>query len=204
MAKQFPQIEPAHRDFISRQHLFFTASAAPLGRVNLSPKGLHSLRVLGPNQVAYLDLTGSGNETAAHLLADGRLTIMFCAFEGAPIILRLYGRGRTVHRGSPEYKRALAETFGGDEPFAARQIVVLDVDLVHTSCGFGVPAFDYRGERDSLPRWAQSKGDEGLEAYRRNHNARSMDGLPTGLFDDSAPGGLENNLSTNRKNEEQQ
>jgi hypothetical protein len=203
MAKQFPRIEATHRDFISRQHLFFTASATPLGRVNLSPKGLHSLRVLGPNQVAYLDLTGSGNETAAHLLADGRLTIMFCAFEGAPLILRLYGRGRTVYRDDPEYKPLLAEAFGGDEPLAARQIVVLDVELVHTSCGFGVPAFDFRGERDSLPRWAQSKGEAGLEAYRRVHNARSMDGLPTGLFGDSALDGFTNNLSVNRKKEEQ-
>ncbi len=203
MAKQFPRIEAAHRDFISRQHLFFTASAAPLGRVNLSPKGLHSLRVLGPNQVAYLDLTGSGNETAAHMLADGRLTIMFCSFEGAPLILRLYGRGRTVYRDAPEYKPLFAEAFGGDEQLAARQIVVLDVELVHTSCGFGVPAFDFRGERTSLPRWAQSKGEAGLEAYRRVHNARSMDGLPTGLFGDSALDGFTNNLSVNRKNEEQ-
>jgi hypothetical protein len=203
MAKQFPRIEPAHRDFISRQRLFFAASAAPLGRVNLSPKGLHALRVLGRNQVAYLDLTGSGNETAAHLLADGRLTIMFCAFEGAPLILRLYGRGRTVQRADHEYKRVLAEAFGGDEPFAARQIVVLDVDLVLTSCGFGVPAFDYRGERDSLPRWAQSKGDVGLEGYRRAHNARSMDGLPTGLFDDSALDGLHEQRTSQQQNEEQ-
>ena len=189
MAKQFAQIEPAHRDFISRQHVFFTASAARLGRVNLSPKGLDSLRMLGPNQVAYLDLTGSGNETAAHLLADGRLTIMVCAFQGPPLILRLYGRGRTVHRGSVEYQHLLAERFAGVEPLAARQIVVLDVDLVHTSCGFGVPVLDYQGERPALTRWAESKGEEGLASYRRKNNARSMDGLPTGLFDEEVVAG---------------
>ena len=188
MAKQFAQIEPAHRDFISRQHVFFTASAVRHGRVNLSPKGLDSLRMLGPNQIAYLDLTGSGNETAAHLLADGRLTIMICAFQGAPLILRLYGRGRTLQRGSVEYQDLLAEAFGGAEPLAARQIVVLDIDLVQTSCGFGVPVFDYQGERPSLTRWAESKGKEGLDAYRREENARSMDGLPTGLFNEVIAG----------------
>src|SRR5947209_15095461 len=139
MAKQFPQIEPAHRDFISRQHMFFIASAAPQSRVNLSPKGLDALRVIAPNKVAYLDLTGSGNETAAHLLADGRLTIMFCAFEGPPQILRLYGFGRIAHRNCDEYRHLLADAFGGAEPLPARQMVMLDVELVQTSCGFGVP-----------------------------------------------------------------
>ena len=181
MSKRFARIEAVHRDFISRQHVFFAASAAHPGRVNLSPKGLDSLRVIGPSQVAYLDMTGSGNETAAHLLADGRLTLMFCAFEGAPLILRLYGRGRIAHRNDDEYQHLLAEAFGGVEPLAARQIVVLDIELVQTSCGFGVPLFDYRGERASLPRWAETKGEDGLEAYRRERNAKSMDGLPTGL-----------------------
>src|SRR4051794_33833805 len=182
MAKRFPHLTDAHRNFIARQHIFFTASAAEGARVNLSPKPVEAFRVLGDNAVAYLDRTGSGNETAAHLLADGRLTIMFCSFEGAPLILRLYGRGRALHRGSDAYARLLAESFGGDEPIGARQTVVLDVDLVQTSCGFGVPLFDYQGERRNLDRWTEAKGEEGIKAYQRENNARSMDGLPTGLF----------------------
>jgi Pyridoxamine 5'-phosphate oxidase len=186
MAQQFAQIEPAQRDFIARQHMFFVATAAAGGRVNLSPKGLDALRVLGPNLVAYLDRTGSGNETAAHLRNDGRLTLMLCAFEGPPRILRLYGKGRVLRRGTAEYARLLAEAFNGEEPIGARQIVVLEVELVQTSCGFGVPLYDYRGERPALTRWAESKGQDGLEAYRREHNARSIDGLPTGLLEEEA------------------
>lgn len=181
MAKQFAEIGPAHRDFIARQRIFFTASAAPGSRINLSPKDGASLRVLGPNLAAYLDCTGSGNETSAHMLADGRLTIMVCAFEGPPMILRLYGRGRVVHRGTAEYAGLLEAEFGGAEPAGARQIVMLDVDLVQTSCGYGVPLFDYEGERPSLTRWAEAKGEEGLVTYRREKNAVSIDGLPTGL-----------------------
>src|SRR5580692_4114725 len=113
MAKMFDRIEPALREFIERQHIFFTASATADSRINLSPKGSDSLRVLGPNQVCYLDQTGSGNEAAAHLRADGRLTIMLCAFEGAPMILRLYGRGRSLPKGSDEYSELLAGPFGG-------------------------------------------------------------------------------------------
>ena len=188
MGKQFPGIEPGHRDFIARQQVFFTASAAPDARVNVSPREIGCLRVLGPNAVAYLDRTGSGNETAAHLRADGRLTIMFCAFEGSPMIMRLYGQGRVLHRGGEDYARLLAEEFAGNEPLGARQIVVLDVDLVQTSCGFGVPLFDYRGGRPSLDRWSQAKGEAGLDAYRREKNARSLDGLPTGLFEEDVPG----------------
>lgn len=183
MAKQFPAIDAASGAFIDRQHVFFTASAAASGRVNLSPKDAKSLRVLGPNQAAYLDQTGSGNETAAHLRADGRMTIMFCAFEGLPLILRLYGRGRVLPRGSEDYGRLLAQAFGGQEPAGARQIVLLDVDLVQTSCGYGVPLLDYVDERPNLLRWAASRGDEGMDEYRREKNAVSLDGLPTGLFD---------------------
>jgi hypothetical protein len=179
LAKQFPRLEPAHRAFIARQHVFFTATAAATGRINLSPKGLDSLRVLADDRVAYLDLTGSGSEASAHLLADGRMTIMFCAFAGPPLILRLYGRGTAHRHDSPAYRELLPQF--GAEPLGARQIVVLDVDLVQTSCGFGVPLYDYEGERPSLARWAENKGAEGLEAYRREKNALSIDGLPTGF-----------------------
>ena len=183
MATQFASIEPTYRNFIERQRVFFTASAAAGGRVNLSPKDGASFRVLGENAVAYLDQTGSGNEAAAHLRADGRLTIMFCAFEGPPLILRLYGRGRVHRRGGLDYARLLAEAFDGAEPPGARQIVALDVELVQKSCGYGVPLFDYHGERPSLVRWAEAKGDEGLDAYRRENNILSIDGLATGWLD---------------------
>jgi hypothetical protein len=184
MAKQFTRIEDAHRAFIARQHVFFIASAAAGARVNLSPKGTDAFRTLDEHNVAYLDRTGSGNETAAHLRADGRLTLMFCAFEGPPSILRLYGRGRVLLRGGPGYGRVLSEAFGGEEPLGARQIVLLAVDLVQTSCGYGVPTFSYTGERASLANWEEAKGEAGLEAYRREKNARSLDGLPTGMFAD--------------------
>ena len=184
MASQYASIEPAQRAFIARQHIFFTASAAEEGRVNVSPKDAASLRVLGPNTVAYLDQTGSGNETSAHLRACGRMTIMFCAFQGPPVILRLYGQGRIHRRGGEDYARLLAEAFDGSEPPGARQIVVLDIDLVQTSCGYGVPLYDYQGEREGLLRWAAAKGEDGLEAYRREKNTLSIDGLPTGWPDE--------------------
>jgi len=179
MAKQFPKIEDEHRAFIEKQKIFFVGSAAPTGRVNVSPKGMDALRVLGPSRVAYLDLTGSGNETSAHVEAchDHRLTIMFCAFEGLPMIMRLYGRG-TIHRlGTPEYE-ALLPRF--TDTVGARQIVQLDVDVLQTSCGYAVPFFDYREERPNLVRWAENKGEDGLEEYRRMNNVRSLDGFPTG------------------------
>lgn len=184
MAKQFSEIGPSHRDFILRQRVFFTGSAAAEGRVNVSPKDGAALRILDANRAAYLDCTGSGNETAAHLRATGRLTLMVCAFEGPPMILRLYGEGRVLKRGTPAYAALLAEAFDGAEPPGARQIVVLDVDLVQTSCGFGVPLFDYKAERPSLVRWAEAKGEDGLEAYRREKNVASIDGFPTGLLDE--------------------
>jgi hypothetical protein len=185
MGKRFERIEAAHRELIGRQRVFFTASATADGHVNVSPKNGAALRVLDANTVVYLDVTGSGNETAAHMLADGRLTFMFCAFEGAPMILRLYGRGRIVARRSVEYEELLASEFGGEEPAGARQMVVLDVELVQTSCGYGVPLFDFVGERTTLTRWAESKGEAALEEYRRQKNTRSLDGLPTGLFEES-------------------
>ena len=186
MGKQFNCIEPEHRALIERQHIFFVASAAAQGRVNLSPKDSAALRVLDANRVVYLDVTGSGNETAAHLLADGRLTMMFCAFEGAPRILRLYGRGTVLQRGGAEYTKLLASAFGNEERAGARQMIVLDVDLVQTSCGFGVPLFEYVGERNDLDRWAAGKGSEGLADYWRRKNAVSIDGLPTGIAGDEA------------------
>jgi hypothetical protein len=181
MAKDYPSLNQHHRDFIARQHMFFTASAAAGTRINISPRSTDMLRVIGDNSVVYLDRTGSGNETAAHLLADGRLTIMFCAVEGPPLILRLYGRGTALKRGGEDYARLLAAEYGNTEPLGARQMIRLDFDLVKTSCGYGVPLLDYREERETMDKWALAKGEDGIEAYWREKNLVSMDGLPTGM-----------------------
>lgn len=185
MGKQFERIEPAHREFIERQHIFFNASAAPEGRVNVSPRDRAALRILDPNTIVYLDRTGSGNETAAHLLLNDRLTLMFCAFEGTPMILRLYGHGCIVPRPSPEYTTLLAAHFDNTEPPGARQLVLLRIDLVQTSCGMNVPFFDHVSERDQLDRWAEAKGEAALHDYRRQKNTFSIDGFPTGLVQET-------------------
>jgi hypothetical protein len=183
MGKQFAKIEPEHKAFIEQQKIFFVASAPPRGRINISPKGLSSFRVLGDNDVAYLDCTGSGSETRAHLMAsdDKRLTIMFCAFEGDPVILRLYGRGQSLMRGTPEYT-ALVSRF--EEVPGARQIVRLAVELVQTSCGMGVPLFDYKQERGSLVRYWTTHGIDNLRKYWGLKNTKSIDGLPTNFAPD--------------------
>ncbi len=191
MAKQFDALNAEHIGFIERQKIFFIGSACAGSKVNLSPKGTDLLRVLGANQVGYLDLTGSGNETAAHTLAGGPVTFMFCAFEGPPLILRLYGQAAVHGRGSAGYA-ALVAGFGetepglseaaGREPAGARQIVVLQVAMVQTSCGYAVPRFAPLGRRDGLDNWARGKGEAGLAAYRAEKNAMSLDGLPTGIL----------------------
>jgi len=183
MAQFFDHIPAKLQDFIRRQHVFFTASATADSRINLSPKGSDCLRVLDEHQVVYLDQTGSGNETAAHIRADGRLTIMFCAFDGAPMILRLYGRGRVLPRGSEAYGALVASVFGGDEPPGARQIIALDVESVQTSCGFSVPVMAFQEERETLKTWARKKGEEGIRAYWLAKNAQTIDRIPTGMIE---------------------
>jgi hypothetical protein len=180
VAKQFSEISDRLRRFIEDQQMFFVGTAARDGRVNVSPKGLDSLKILSPTRVVWLNGTGSGNETAAHLLDVPRMTIMFCSFVREPMILRLYGTARAVHPGDAEWNE-LAALF--PPLLGARNIFDLDIDLVQTSCGYGVPLFAYEGERTSMDNWAQSKGEEGLVAYRREENQVSIDGLPTGLFD---------------------
>ena len=162
--------------FIARQHVFFVATApTDSGHVNLSPKGLDTFAVLDANTVAYLDLTGSGVETIAHLRDNGRITIMFCAFDGKPNIVRLYGRGEVLAIGEPEAD-ALFPRFG--EYPGARSVIRVAVDRVSTSCGYGVPLLRYESERDQLTTWAERRGPDGLVEYREEKNAVSIDGLP--------------------------
>ncbi len=176
MARDYAEITPTLRAFIARQSLFFVATAPTdeEGHVNVSPKGLDSLRVLGPRSVVYRDLTGSGNETAAHLSANGRITLMLCSFDAQPRVLRLYGRGRVIGQASAE-GRELAELF--DPIPGVRQFVAVDVQRLRTSCGFGVPIAEQMTQRDALRRWATAVGDDGLELYRERHNRCSLDGV---------------------------
>jgi len=181
MARFYAALEDSHRSFITAQKLFFTATTLSEGRINLSPKGMDSLRVIDAQYVAYLDLTGSGNETAAHLKHDGRMTIMFCSFATDSLILRLYGQGRVVRRQDADWA-AWRPHFPALP--AERQIIVLDIESVQTSCGYAVPKYDYRGERDTLMRWAEKKGPLGLLEYWREKNRVSIDGLATGLLEE--------------------
>ncbi len=177
MGKVFDEVDDDVRGFIARQRMFFVATAplAADGTVNLSPKGLDTFRVLGPRTVAYLDLTGSGVETVAHLRENGRLTVMFCAFEGRPRILRLSGRGRAVEPGDAEWASVSA---GFPTMPGVRSVVVLEVERIADSCGFGVPRYEYAGDRTQLPEWAEAKGPEGIRAYQGKKNRESIDGLP--------------------------
>ncbi len=180
MAKFYDALSSEHIDFIKEQHIFFVGSA-PLsadGHVNCSPKGLDSFRVLSGKRVAYMDIISSGNETSAHMLENGRVTFMFCSFGDKPLILRLYGRGYTVLPGDPQWQE-LSPLFNMLP--STRQLIVADIGKVQSSCGFGVPMFDYASERDQHHKWAASKGKEGLIAYRQKNNLLSMDGLPTPL-----------------------
>lgn len=181
MAKVHPHITDDIRAFIDKQHLFFVATAPLIadGHINLSPKGHDVFRVLDADRVAYLDLTGSGNESSAHLQENGRITFMFCAFDGPPNIVRLYGTGRVVLPGASEWD-ALYSLFPQDF-LGVRQIIVADIRRVQTSCGFAVPLMDYKAERTQLRRWAEAKGPEGVVAYWQQKNLCSIDGLPTPL-----------------------
>jgi hypothetical protein len=157
--------------------VFFVATApsGDGGHVNLSPKGLDTFTVVDPTTVAYLDLTGSGVETIAHLRDNGRITIMFCAFDGKPLIVRLYGRGEVLPTGEPEAD-ALLPRFGPHP--GTRSVIRVRIDRVSTSCGYGVPLLQYEGERDQLRKFAQRRGADGLVEYRAEKNAASIDGLP--------------------------
>jgi hypothetical protein len=185
MGEIFTELDDGLREFIATQRLFFVASA-PLsasGHINLSPKGLDSLRFLGPRQIAYLDLTGSGIETVAHVRENGRLTLMFCAFQGRPRILRLYGRAVIVEPEDDDWER-LASQF--PVYTARRSIVLLNIERIADSCGYGVPLYNYAGERTQLVAWAERKGPDGVAAYKATKNQHSIDGLP-GLQEPAEP-----------------
>lgn len=178
MAKFYEDLNETLIKFINKQKVFFVATAATDGRINLSPKGYDSLRILGPTRIAWLNLTGSGNETAAHLIDQNRLTLMFCAFEDPPLILRVYGSAKTIHLDEPGW----SELYEGFEDFVgARQIFDVTVQSVQTSCGFGVPLFEFAGERKKLLDSAAKKGSDGIADYWAEKNLMSIDGKPTGM-----------------------
>ncbi len=172
----FESIQPDHEQFIKEQKMFFVGSAASTGHVNISPKGHDVFRILSPNKVAYLDLTGSGNETSAQITESNRLTFMFISFEGKPLILRLYGSGRVVLPNTEEWNE-LAPLF--DLLPGYRQIIISEIEIVKTSCGYSVPLYSFEGERDILLKWAVNKGEENLTQYKKNKNSISMDGILT-------------------------
>ena len=176
MAKLYTEINHKLQQFIENQKIFFVATATADSRINLSPKGMDSLRVIDPNRVIWLNVTGSGNETAAHVQENPRMTIMLTAFEDNPLILRLYGTAKAIHKDDAEweYLFPLFQPLPG-----ARQIFDININLVQTSCGFAVPLYDYVGEREYLNTWAEKKGEAGVQAYWKETNRVSLDGKPT-------------------------
>ncbi len=180
MAKQYDHINDRIKKFIRAQNIFFVATASSESRINLSPKGMDTFRVINDHKVLWLNLTGSGNETAAHLDSDGRITIMFCAFEGAPMILRLYGKGKIIQP-KDENWNSVNQNF--PDLAGTRQIFDIEIDLVQTSCGMSVPFFDYKEERNQLNDWAVKKGEEGIKDYWIEKNEYSIDGIPTHIKD---------------------
>ena len=178
MGKTLPSLTSRLIDFIGKQPIFFVATAMREGRINLSPKGMDSLRVLDENTLLWLNLTGSGNETATHLMEQARITLMWCAFEGDPLILRAYGRAKTYREGSDFWER---HTGLFPDHAGRRQLVDVDIERVLVSCGMGVPLMQYQRERDMLEPWARGLGEEGMKAYRQNKNTQSLDGHPTDI-----------------------
>lgn len=181
MGKKYSTLSPELTDFIQNQQIFFVGTAAAQGRVNISPKGMDTFRVLDSNKIIWMNLTGSGNETAAHLSKNDRMTIMFCAFEGKPQILRLYGKAEIYHPHEEKFQ-------GYSQSFpkipGARQIIEMNIDLVQTSCGFAVPLMDFKEERTILSSWAEKKGHDGIANYWQEKNSKSIDGFETGIRGD--------------------
>jgi len=183
MSNWYKLITQELKEFIVAQKVFFVATAPTEGRINLSPKGMDTFRVINPNRVIYLDITGSGNETAAHLLDNGRITIMFCSFDRTARIARLYGHGRSIHQQDANWLEYLA--MFPPEP-GVRQIMEIDVESSMTSCGYGVPWMENLSERDTLRKYWEKRDEQTLTVYQHQENERSIDGLPTGLFGKAA------------------
>ena len=181
MAARFEELSEKLISFIDQQHLYFVATAAAEGRINLSPKGGDTMKVLSPTQLLWLNFTGSGNETAAHLLQSNRMTVMFCSFTEQPMILRCYGTARAIHPRDDEWGEYLSMLPGHP---SARQLLLMDIEMVQTSCGFGVPFYEFQGERDNMDKWIANKGEEGIRDYWVEKNQVSLDGLPTGILED--------------------
>lgn len=179
MSNWYKAITPELTQFIAAQKVFFVATAPTTGRINLSPKGMDTFRVLSQQRVIYLDITGSGNETAAHLVDNGRITILFCSFDKTARIARLYGHGRPIHRNDANWHEYL--TMFPSEP-GVRQIMEIDIESAMTSCGYGVPWMENLNERDTLRKYWEKRDEQTLTAYQQKENERSIDGLPTGLF----------------------
>ena len=180
MSKIYTKITTRLQKFIEAQKIFFVATAPNSGRINLSPKGMDSFRVIDENRVLWLNVTGSGNETAAHLLENNRITIMFCSYEGAPNILRLYGKGKEIKEGDTSWNELISlfpKTPG------TRQIFDITIETAQTSCGMSIPFFEYKGERNELNDWAEERGKEGIKQYWEDKNQTSIDGLPTKILD---------------------
>jgi len=178
MGQQFSELSEKHIQFISAQHLFFVGTATADSRVNVSPKGMDSFKVLSNTRVAWLNVTGSSNETSAHVQQAPRMTLMFCAFDGPPLILRLYGSAKVVHKNDADWAN-LAALF---KPLpGARQIFDVTLDLVQTSCGMAVPYYSHDGDRELLSEWATKKGEEGIKRYWEEKNQLSIDGIPTNV-----------------------
>ena len=178
MAKQYDHIPERQQKFIAMQKIFFVATATDDSSINLSPKGMDSLRILDKKRIVWLNLTGSGNETAAHLLKSNRITLMFCAFSGAPLILRTYGRAKVYHTRDAAFQE-LIDLF--PKIAGARQLIDIHIEIVQISCGMGVPYYDFKGERNQLKEWAEDKGQLAIEDYWVERNTRSLDGEPTGI-----------------------
>ena len=184
MGTRFEKMAASHQDFINRQAVYFVGTATADSTINVSPKGADSFRIVDANRVAWLNLTGSANESAAHVQHNPRMTIMFCAFDGSAMILRLFGTARAVHMNDPDWKAL----YGLFEPnISARQIFDMQVEIVQSSCGFGVPLMEYQQDREDMSKWAEKKGPQGIVDYWHDNNQVSLDGIESHILAKNLP-----------------
>ena len=182
MAVKFDSINKAHIEFIEKQKMFFIGSAGAQGYINVSPKGMDTLKITDENTVVWLNYTGSGNETSAHVQENGRMTIMFNSFDKAPLILKLYGHAAVIHEKDSRWDEMVGHF---ESHVGIRQFFEMKVELVLTSCGYGVPEYEFKGERNTLKKWAEQKGREGIKAYWAEKNVETLDGEQTHILQKS-------------------